>query len=49
MSLLNRKQIPVCKFHHDLIHAGKYDSINLSDLYDVRIATIENSLRLSDD
>lgn len=42
MSLLNRKQVPVCQFHHDLIHNGLYDSIGLKDLYDVRIAQVEN-------
>lgn len=46
MDLLNRKQIPVCKFHHDAIHDGKYDNISLSDLYDTRIATVENYLKL---
>lgn len=47
MSLLNRKQIPVCKFHHQLIHDGKYDDISLSELYDTRIATVENFLDLA--
>jgi retron-type reverse transcriptase len=46
MGLLNRKQIPVCKFHHNEIHSGRYDSISLSDLYDTRIATVENYLRI---
>lgn len=46
MNLLNRKQIPVCKYHHNEIHSGRYDSISLSDLYDTRIATVENYLRL---
>lgn len=46
MSLLNRKQIPVCKFHHKAIHDGKYDNISLSDLYDTRIAQVENYLNL---
>lgn len=46
MSLLNRKQIPVCKFHHNAIHKGEYDNIALSDLYDSRIANPENYLKL---
>lgn len=46
MALLNRKQIPVCKHHHDAIHDGKYDDISLSDLYDTRIAQVENYLKL---
>jgi retron-type reverse transcriptase len=46
MSLLNRKQIPVCKFHHKAIHDGKYDTISLSELYDTRIAQVENYLTL---
>jgi nicotine oxidoreductase len=46
MSLLNRKQIPVCKFHHKAIHDGKYDNISLSELYDTRIAQVENYLAL---
>lgn len=46
MGLLNRKQIPVCQFHHKLIHDGKYDNISLSELYDTRIATVENFLQL---
>jgi RNA-directed DNA polymerase len=46
MSLLNRKQIPVCKFHHKAIHDGKYDNISLSELYDTRIAQVENYLNL---
>jgi len=47
MSLLNRKQIPVCKYHHQLIHNGKYDDLSLTDLYDIRVATSENYLTLS--
>lgn len=46
MAKLNRKQVPVCKFHHDLIHAGKYDGISISDLHDARIAQAESHLRI---
>lgn len=49
MSSLNRKQVPVCKFHHDLIHDGKYDESSLKDLYDVRIAQVENHLKIYDE
>lgn len=33
MRLGNRKQIPVCKHHHDLIHAGKYDGVSLKVMF----------------
>nr|QUS63590.1 rt-like putative protein [Haslea silbo] len=33
MRLVNRKTLPVCKFHHDLIHAGKYDGESLNNLF----------------
>jgi hypothetical protein len=46
MGLLNRKQIPLCKDHHHQIHLGKYDDISLIELYDTRIATVENYIRL---
>lgn len=32
MSMLNRKQIPVCTTCHKNIHAGKYDGMALKDL-----------------
>jgi hypothetical protein len=37
MNQLNRKQIPCCKACHNNIHSGKYDGINLSDIYDEEI------------
>lgn len=46
MGFLNRKQIPVCKFHHEQIHKGLYDDTSLHELYDVRLATVENELRI---
>jgi len=37
LSMLNRKQIPVCARCHKLIHAGEYDGMSLKDLtYDPR-------------
>ena len=37
--MLNRKQIPVCKRCHRLIHSGAYDKMSLKDLaYDPRWA-----------
>ena len=33
MRLVNRKTLPVCKFHHDLINAGKYDGESLKSLF----------------
>ncbi len=41
---LNRKQIPVCQSCHLNIHNGSYNSVGLSELYDVRIAQIENHI-----
>lgn len=37
---LNRKQIPVCKSCHNLITAGKYDSIDPSTLYSETLARL---------
>jgi group II intron reverse transcriptase/maturase len=34
MRLVNRKTLPVCKYHHNSIHAGKYDKDSLSNLFD---------------
>jgi len=33
MSMLNRKQFPVCPACHNNIHAGKYDGISLKELH----------------
>jgi len=33
MRLVNRKTLPVCKFHHGLIHAGKYNGESLKSLF----------------
>ncbi|MFC7474668.1 reverse transcriptase domain-containing protein [Dankookia sp. GCM10030260] len=38
MATINRKQIPVCKEHHDAIHGGLYDGIGLGSLYDPELA-----------
>lgn len=32
MSMINRKQIPVCRSCHNLIHQGKYDGIAIGKL-----------------
>lgn len=35
IGLINRKQIPLCKLHHDLVHDGEYDGeLSLTDLHD---------------
>ena len=34
LRLVNRKTLPVCKFHHNLIHAGKYDGESLQSFFD---------------
>lgn len=34
MRLVNRKTLPVCKEHHKLIHADKYNGISLSNLFE---------------
>lgn len=46
VGILTRKQIPVCSFHRNLIHTGKYDSADLTELYDTKIAILENYLKL---
>lgn len=40
INILNRKQIPTCKICHQRIHAGKYDGLGLSDLYDPDLAVV---------
>ena len=41
MSMLNRKQIPVCEKCHRRIHEGKYDGLSLKDFaYDPREANL---------
>jgi group II intron reverse transcriptase/maturase len=34
MRLVNRKTLPVCKYHHNQIHSGKYDGTSLKTLFD---------------
>lgn len=34
MRLVNRKTLPVCKFHHQMIHNGKYDGESLKSLFE---------------
>jgi group II intron reverse transcriptase/maturase len=34
MRLVNRKILPVCKHHHNFIHAGKYDGVSLFNLFE---------------
>lgn len=34
MRLVNRKTLPVCKYHHNLIHAGKYDGKSLRSIFE---------------
>lgn len=45
MAQLGRKQIPVCKPCHDLIHAGKYNGISLDDLHIEMAAKAENIIQ----
>jgi len=33
MRLTNRKTIPVCHYHHKLIHSGKYDGVSLKNVF----------------
>ena len=33
MRLTNRKTIPVCSHHHNLIHSGKYDGVSLKTVF----------------
>jgi predicted glycosyltransferase involved in capsule biosynthesis len=40
MKQLNRKQIPCCKQCHKNIHAGRYDGMGLSQIYDEELIVI---------
>lgn len=42
---LGRKQITICKECHDKVHNGTYDKLNISDLYDIRLATPETYIK----
>ena len=35
MKQLNRKQVPLCPYHHHLVEQGKYNDIKISDLVHV--------------
>jgi hypothetical protein len=34
MRLVNRKTLPLCKYHHNLVHSGEYDGESLSNLFE---------------
>lgn len=38
MAGINRKQVPLCHEHHVAVHAGKYDGVSLSSLFDAELA-----------
>ena len=40
MAQINRKQIPTCRKCHERIHAGLYDGMSLSELYDPDLVLI---------
>lgn len=40
INMLNRRQICVCKVCHRRIHAGLYDGMKLTDLYDPELAVV---------
>jgi group II intron reverse transcriptase/maturase len=40
---LSAKQIPICKSHHDMIHAGKYDGPSLRKLPGYTVDTVEKA------
>lgn len=46
VAALGRKQIPVCKNCHTLIHNGSYNGKALNDLYDVRLVAPEGYIQL---
>jgi hypothetical protein len=46
VAALGRKQIPVCSNCHHKIHAGKYDGMDLNELYDIRLIAPEGLLGL---
>lgn len=47
VAALGRKQIPVCSECHHKIHAGKYDGMELNELYDIRLVAPEGLLKLN--
>lgn len=46
MAKLQRRQIPLCKWCHRNVHKGLYNSVALMDLYDRRIPSSENLIRV---
>lgn len=44
IAALGRKQIPVCSQCHQKIHAGKYDGMELNEIYDIRLVAPEGLL-----
>jgi len=47
VAALGRKQIPVCAKCHQKIHAGKYNNIELNELYDIRLVAPEGIRKLN--
>lgn len=47
VAALGRKQIPVCSECHHKIHAGKYNGMELNELYDIRLVAPEGLLKLN--
>jgi RNA-directed DNA polymerase len=45
LSAINRKQIPLCKTHHQKVHKGEYNEISLQTVYDERLPRISNFLK----
>lgn len=48
VAALGRKQIIVCQHCHEQIHKGKYDKLSLEDIYDYRLVTPENLIKIPD-
>jgi retron-type reverse transcriptase len=47
IAALGRKQIPVCSDCHHKIHAGKYNDMELNEIYDVRLVAPEGLFRFN--
>ena len=45
MRLTNRKTIPVCPYHHKLIHSGKYDGVSLKNTFERVMPYYEENIK----
>lgn len=45
MAILQRRQVPLCRWCHANVHKGIYNNIALADLYDRKVAVSENLIK----